>query len=214
MIDVTNEESYSIFKLDLDRLKAIINRFIEEYKNGNVKIDLDRFRAGIGFGSDIEDELLDEFQLDEDSFEKITSDILFFIVALVTNEEEAVFKKYGEKDETEKILKLFKQQFRKYPSLIRNLRFKSSCKTQYFEDLTWEASIKVSQSNGIRMRLPACVIKMNFLGPSSSRACPLSEEKSVSFECTLENIEEIIRLLQEAKLALEELEEKGEGTDV
>ena len=214
MIDLTNEEDYSILKLDLNRLNAIINRLTEEHKNGNVKIDIDRSGAGIGFESDIRDKFLDEFQLNEDNFRKITSDILFFIVMLVMDEEEAIFKKYGKEDNTEKILELFKQQFQKYPSLIRNLRFRSSCKTQYFEDLTWEVSIKVRQGSGIRMRLPVSVIKMNFLRPSSSKACPLSEEKTVSFECTLEDIEEIMRLLQEVKLALEELEEKGEEIDV
>ena len=95
MIDLTNEEDYSILKLDLNRLDAIINRLIEEHENGNVRIDIDDFRVGIGFETDIIDKFLDEFQLNGDSFEKITSDILFFIVMLAVNEEEAILKKYG-----------------------------------------------------------------------------------------------------------------------
>ena len=132
MIHLTNEEDYSILKLDLEKLNAIINRLIEEHNNGNVKIDIDDFRAGIGFESNILNKFLDEFQLNRDSFEKITSDILFFITMLVMNEEEAIFKKYRNKGKTEKILELFEKQFQKYPSLIRNLRFRSTCKTQYF----------------------------------------------------------------------------------
>jgi len=127
MIDVANEESCSILKLDLNRLSAIIDRFIEGYRNGNVKIDIEHFRVNIGFESDIKNELLDEFQLNEDNFERITSDILFFIVALIMNEEEVILKKYGKKDKTEKILNLLKQQFWKYPSLKKDLRFRYTC---------------------------------------------------------------------------------------
>ena len=42
MIDLTNEEDYSILKLDLNRLDAIINRLIEEHENGNVDRDQHR----------------------------------------------------------------------------------------------------------------------------------------------------------------------------
>lgn len=133
MIDLTNEEDYSILKLDLNRLDAIINRLIEEHENGNVRIDIDDFRVGIGFESDIIDKFLDEFQLNGDSFEKITSDILFFIVMLAVNEEEAILKKYGNERKIKKILELFGKQLQKYPSLKRNLHFESTCRMQCFK---------------------------------------------------------------------------------
>ena len=121
-----------------------------------------------------------------------------------------IFRKYTKSDKTEKILNVFNQWSQKFPDMINNLRFRSFCKTQYLENLTWEISTKIKQDSGISMELPVSVLKMSFLKPSTSMACPLSEEKTVTFECTLQDMRDMIKSLREAERIMEELEEKKE----
>lgn len=206
---MTNKKDYHILKIDLKRLSSILNKIYAEYRNGNIKIELDPFTAGIGMSTEVKNEFLDEFELSEDNFEGLTSDILFLITMLVMNEEENIFKKYGESDKTKKILEIFKQWSQKFPDLLKGLRFKLFCKTQYLENLTWEVSTKTKQNGGIEIEFSVSVIRMSFLKPSTSIACPLNKETTVTFECTLEGIRDIIKSLKEVERALEELEGKG-----
>lgn len=205
MTDLTNKENYSILKLDPGKLGKIIGKIIKEHRKKNIIINFDQNKAEIGLLGDTQEKFLDEFQLSEDEFEEITGDILFFIVNLVMNDEDAILKKYEKNERTEKTIAVFKQELGKYPSLLKNLRFRSFCKTQYLEDISWEVSVKRSQE-GARIQLPVSMIRMSFSKPSSSRTCPLSEGTVVAFECTLEDLNEMIESLEKARNELEEME--------
>jgi len=205
---VTSEEDFFIFEIGEKQLNSVLNKIYMEYRDGNLKIEVDSFSSGIRIKSDTVNEFLADFKLEEDDFNKLIRDIVFFITALVMNDEDKIFRKYTKSDKTEKILNVFNQWSQKFPDMINNLRFRSFCKTQYLENLTWEISTKIKQDSGISMELPVSVLKMSFLKPSTSMACPLSEEKTVTFECTLQDMRDMIKSLREAERIMEELEEK------
>jgi len=207
---VTSEEDFFIFEIGEKQLNSVLNKIYMEYRDGNLKIEVDSFSSGIRIKSDTVNEFLADFKLEEDDFNKLIRDIVFFITALVMNDEDKIFRKYTKSDKTEKILNVFNQWSQKFPDMINNLRFRSFCKTQYLENLTWEISTKIKQDSGISMELPVSVLKMSFLKPSTSMACPLSEEKTVTFECTLQDMRDMIKSLREAERIMEELEEKKE----
>jgi hypothetical protein len=209
-IKMTSEEDHFIFEIGERQLNSILNKIYMEYRDGNLKIEVDPFISGIRMKSDTVNEFLADFKLEEDNFNKLIRDIVFFITAMVMNDEDRIFKEYTKSDKTERILNVFKQWSQKFPNIINNLRFKSFCKTQYLENLTWEISTKIKQDSGISMELPVCVLKMSFLKPSTSTACPLNEEKTITFECTLQGMRDMIKSLKEAEHILEELEEKKE----
>ncbi len=210
MIKLANTRDYHILKIDLKKLSSILNKFYAEHKNENIQIELDPFSTSFRISTDAKNEFLDEFNLSEENFKELTSDILFFITMLVIDEEEKVVKKYGESDKAKKTLEIFKQWAQRFPDLIKDLRFKSFCKTKYLENLTWEVLTKAEQDGGIKIELPVSVIKMSFIEPSTSMACPLSKESSVTFECTLQGIRDMIKSLREAEHSLEKLEGKKE----
>ncbi|MBU7027596.1 MAG: hypothetical protein HXS48_11735 [Theionarchaea archaeon] len=205
---MTSEEDFFIFEIGEKQLNSVLNKIYMEYRDGNLKIEVDSFSSGIRIKSDTVNEFLADFKLEEDDFNKLIRDIVFFITALVMNDEDKIFRKYTKSDKTEKILNVFNQWSQKFPDMINNLRFRSFCKTQYLENLTWEISTKIKQDSGISMELPVSVLKMSFLKPSTSMACPLSEEKTVTFECTLQDMRDMIKSLREAERIMEELEEK------
>ncbi|KYK36935.1 MAG: hypothetical protein AYK19_07820 [Theionarchaea archaeon DG-70-1] len=207
---MTSEEDFFIFEIGEKQLNSVLNKIYMEYRDGNLKIEVDSFSSGIRIKSDTVNEFLADFKLEEDDFNKLIRDIVFFITALVMNDEDKIFRKYTKSDKTEKILNVFNQWSQKFPDMINNLRFRSFCKTQYLENLTWEISTKIKQDSGISMELPVSVLKMSFLKPSTSMACPLSEEKTVTFECTLQDMRDMIKSLREAERIMEELEEKKE----
>ncbi len=207
---MTSEEDYFIFEIGERQLNSILNKIYMEYRDGNLKIEVDPFSSGIRIKSDTVNEFLADFKLGEDNFNKLIHDIAFFITALVMNDEDMIFKKYKKSDKTERILNVFKQWSLKFPDIMDNLRFKSFCKTQYLENLTWEISTKVKQDSGISMELPVSVLKMSFLKPRTSMACPLSEEKTITFECTLQDLRDMIKSLKGAERILEDLKEKKE----
>lgn len=208
---MTSEEDYFILEIGEKQLNSILNKIYMEYRDGNLKLDVDPFASSVRLKSDTVKEFLASFKLEEDDFNKLIRDIVFFITALVMDDEDKIFRKYTKSDKTEKILNVFKQWSQKFPDMINNLRFRSFCKTQYLENLTWEISTKIKQDSGINMELPVSVLKMSFLKPSTSTACPLSEEKTVTFECTLQDIRDMIKSLREAERIMEELEEKKEA---
>lgn len=207
MADLTNEENYFILQLDLEKLSDIIGKIVREYKKGNIKFTFDQNRAGIGFLGDVEEEFLDEFQLSEDEFEEITGDILFFIVKLMMDDKETILKKYEKDRRIEEIIAVFKQGLQEYPLLLQDLRFRSFCKTQYLENISWEISVKTNQ-DGVRIQLPVSVIKMSFSKPSHSNICPLSEETVVVFECMSKDLNDMIESLEKAKNELRKMEMK------
>ena len=208
---MTSEEDYFIFEIGEKQLTSVLNKIYMEYRDGNLKLDIDTFTSGIRIKSDTAKEFLASFKLEEDSFNKLIRDIVFFITALVMNDEDRIFRKYTKSDKTEKTLSVFKQWSQEFPETINNLRFRSFCKTQYLENLTWEISSKIRQESGIIMEFPVSVLKMSFLKPSTSMACPMSEEKTVTFECTLQDMRDMIKSLREAERIMEELEEKKEA---
>jgi hypothetical protein len=166
------KSDYHILKIDSKKLISILNKFYAEHKNENIQIELDPFSTSFKISTDAKSEFLDEFKLSEENFEGLTSDILFFITMLVIDEEEKMFKKYGESDKAKRTLEIFNQWAQRFPDLIKDLRFKLFCKTQYLENLTWKVSTKVKQDGGIKIELSVSVIKMSFIEPSTSRACP------------------------------------------
>lgn len=207
---MTGEEDFFIFEIEERQLNSILNKIYMEYRDGNLKLEVDPITSGIRIKSETVNEFLAGFKLQEDDFNNLIRDIVSFITALVMNEEDKIFKKYTKSDETEKILNVFKQWSQKFPDIINNIRFRSFCKTQYLENLTWEVSTKIRQDIGISMEFPVSVLKMSFLKPSTSMACPLSEERTVTFECTLQDMRDMIKSLREAERIMEDLEEKKE----
>jgi hypothetical protein len=208
VIEVTNKEDYFIFQIDLKKLDSILNKIYSEYSSGTIKIEVAPFTSGIRMRDRTMNKFLADFKLDEDKFGELIREIVFFTKALIMDEEETIFEKYGKPEETKRIVDLFRQWFLKFPNMINDIQFKSFCKTQYLENLTWEISTKVIQDGGITMNLPVFLVRMSFLKPSSSMACPLNMEDTVTFECTLHGIRNMIKSLKEAEHALEELEER------
>ncbi len=204
-----SKEDYFIFKIDLKQLDSILNKIYLEYSNRYIKIEVDPFTSGIRMRNGTMNEFLEDFELNEENFGELVRDIVFFIKTLIMNDEEGVFKKYGKSDKTGRVLDIFKQWFLKFPDMIDDIRFKSFCKTQYLENFTWEISTKVIQDGGVSMRRPVSLVKMSFLKPNTSMACPLNVEETVTFECTLQGVKDMIKSLKEVEHALEALEEGG-----
>ena len=205
---MTNNNDYAILRMDLERLKELLKNLVEHYEEGRIVIPMSPARIGIAIHPTTEKMFRDKFHLTEEDLNELVGDISFFVGALVRNNEEKILKKYGKTEKVEKIVVIFKKTLQ--DQLIGALRFRSFCKTQYFEDLSWDVSVKVRQNGGIKMRFPFSMIKMSFSKPGFSLETILGEENTVTFECTLRDIEEMIKSLKEIKIVLEELQQKEE----
>ena len=202
---MTQEESM-ILKIDLAKLKKILNSLKRNYEDDNVLISLGPSGHGYAINPRIEGDLREESNLDEADFEKLMNEIMFIVASLAMSKEERVFDKYGETQEIKSILSSFEQELK---NIVESLRFKAFCKTQYLEDISWDISIRVRQSGGIRMQFPLSVVKMSFSKAGFPFSSIMGEENSVTFECTLQDIEKMIKSLEEMKNALNELQKEG-----
>ena len=158
VVIVTQEDSM-ILKIDIEKLGEILRSLKRNYEDDNILINLGPPGHGYAMQPRIKAELREEFNLNEDDFAKLMNDIMFIVASLALNKEERILDKYGETQEIKSILSKFEQELR---NLVESLRFKAFCKTQYLEDLSWDISIRVRQSGGIKMQFPLSVIKMSF----------------------------------------------------
>lgn len=211
MVQLSNDNSYAMLEMDLERIKELLKKFVEYYEENMIIIPAGPSRIGIAVHPDTEKMFCDKFHLTEENFNKLIGDISFFIGSLVRNNEERIFKKYGKKKKIKKIVEIFKKILQ--DRIIEALRFKYFCKTQYLENLSWDVSLKVKQSGGTQIRFPFSMIKMSFSKPGFSLESILGEESTVTFECTLRDIDEMIKTLEDIKIALHELQPKGEENE-
>lgn len=200
------QEDPMILKIDIEKLSEILSSVKRNYEDDNILINLGPSGHGYAIHPRIEGELREEFNLDEDDFSKLINDIMFIVASIALNKEERVFDKYGETKEIMSILSKFKLELR---NLVESLRFKAFCKTQFLEDFSWDISIRVRQSGGIKIQFPLSVIKMSFSKTGFPFSSILDEKNSITFECTLQDIEKMIKSLEEIKDALTELQEEG-----
>ena len=196
-----------IFEMDSEKLEKILNNLKKNYKNDKIMINLSPSGYGYAMHPRTEEEFREEFCLTEDDFNKLMNDMMFILISLVMDKEERVFKEYGKTQKAENVLNEIKQQMKNF---IESLRFKLFCKTQYLEDFSWDVSIRVRQTGGIKMQFPLSVIKMSFSKAGSPFSPILGEANSITFECTLHDIEIMIESLEEIKNTLVELQ-KEEG---
>jgi hypothetical protein len=206
VVSVAAEDSL-ILEIDPKKLNEILNNLRKDYEDGKILINPSPSGFGYLVHSSTEKELMEEFQLTEEYLSKLMDEIMLFTMSLVMGKEERVFEKFGEAQEVKDILAKLRHQLK---NLVESLRFKSFCKTQYLEDFSWDISIRVRQTGGIKMQFPFSVIRMSFSRAGSSLPPPLREDNSITFECTLQDIERMIESLEEAKNALTELQ-KEEG---
>lgn len=201
------EEDSMILEIDPEKLDEILNNLKKNFEDEKFLISPSPSGYGYALRPHTEEELREKFHLTEDDLSKLMKDIMFFLISLVMGKEERVFEKFGETQEVKNVLDKLKHQLK---NLVESLRFKSFCKTQYLEDFSWDVSIRVRQAGGIKMQFPLSVIKMSFSKVDSPLSLLLSEGNSITFECTLQDIERMIESLEEIKNALIELQ-KEEG---
>ncbi len=209
---MTNDKDYAILGMDLNRLNEFLKNLVEHYEEDRIMIPMGPSGIGIAMHPDTEKMFRDKFHLTEEGLNELNRDITFFVGALVVDKEERILKKYGKTEKVTKILEIFKERLQ--DQVIETLRFRLFCKTQYLEDLSWDVSVRVRQNGGIKMRFPFSVIRMSFSKPGLSLQSILGEESAVTFECSLRDIDEMIKSLEEIRNALGELQqEEGEKNE-
>jgi len=206
VIDVVPKNSM-IFEIDPEKLDEILNDLKKNYNNDKIIINISSSGYGYAINPRTEEEFKEKYSLSEEDFKKVMDDMLFILISLVTGKEERIFKKYGGSEEVTPVLTRIKQSM---SNLIESLRFKLFCKTQYLEDFSWDISIRVRQSGGIKMQFPLSVIKMSFSKANSPLSPLLDESNSITFECNLHDIEMMIESLEEIKNALDEFYKEEE----
>ncbi|MGC1120912.1 MAG: hypothetical protein WBA22_07435 [Candidatus Methanofastidiosia archaeon] len=189
-----------------EKMNEILDDIAEDYEKNKILISLSPSGYRFALHPQVEDELTKKFHLGEEDFDNLMSDVMLFVMSFVMDKEEKVFEEYGKTDSVVSTLATCKQKLK---GLVESLRFKLFCKTQYLEDLTWDASIRVRQNGGIKMRFPFSMIRMSFSKPDSSFSSVLGGENEITFECTLQDVEKMIESLGDIKNALIELQKEG-----
>lgn len=204
VISVAEKDSM-ILGMDPEKLGDILNHLARSYEDDKFLIDLSTSGYSFTVHPDFENEFSEEFHLTEEDFKNMMKDIMLFVMPLVMDKEEKIFAKYGETKEVMNALSILKPRLR---NLIESLQFKLFCKTRYLKDFSWDVSIRVRQKGGIKMQFPLSVIKMSLSGEGSLLSSVLGEENTVTFECTLRDVEKMIESLEEIKSALKEVQRR------
>lgn len=75
MTNLNRKHDYLITSVDLKKLDRILKRIHDEYKKGNITIEIDIPRTSIAFKNLVMDRFLDELQLSEDDFIESSEDV-------------------------------------------------------------------------------------------------------------------------------------------
>ena len=190
----------------LNEFKKILKLFKVMLDDGSIKLEFAPSGVGIDVDATRLDEELSSSDINKELFDKGVGEIAKFVNTILRDREKKFLERFPKKErkDAEQKCKLIEDRIIT-KELIDKFLFQTTCKNYLLSEFDWEIIEHFGKEK--EESFSTAVIQLELRNPSRellpALLSPKGDIRYVSFECDKENIERLIKELENAKEKLE-----------
>jgi len=202
--------------LDMNAFKSVVSEILNLYENGSIRMIFAGGASGAKIAKTNISIIVKKYNIDRTTVRRAVTAFLRCVHMVLTNEHEDALE-MAKKAKDVRTAEGFREKIEfiedmvdKHPSIRQGFLAYTTGQATHFVDLEWAAEMKVYHSPSLHVVEPHPALSIGRIKLSAGSVAIHEEEKvtTLDFEITLQDLNSMIRSLQDLKEALTNLEKK------